>query len=104
MASNAGLPDLIAPVAVVLPLLAVRLALSGPPLLALVGSGGVASGSPFGSTDLIANSRSLAIATGVTSPPRVTMTRTPSLVRPHSWRANASGSRMQPCDAGRFGT
>src|SRR5262245_54369598 len=104
MASSAGLPDLIASVGVVSPLSAARLVLLGAPLLALVDCGGVDSGSLFGSGGLTANSRSSVISTGVTSPLWVTITRTPSLVMPHIWRANAPGSRMQPCDAGPFGT
>ena len=99
MASSAGLPDLIVSVAA-----AVRLALPAGPLLASVDSGGVASGSLLGSGSLMVNSRSLVIATGVTSSLWVTITRTPSLVMPHIWRANAPGSRMQPCDAGPLGT
>src|SRR6266536_5301242 len=76
-------------------------ALEAPPTV----SGELACASPFGSAGsrLIANKRSLEIATGATSP-WVMMTRTPSLVMPHIWRANAPGRRMQPCDAGEFGT
>src|SRR5262249_18057715 len=104
MGSGAGLPDLIASVAVVSPLLAEMLALPGVPLPASVDTGGVASGSLFGSGSLMVNSRPLVIATGVTSPLWVTITRTPNLVMPHIWRANARGSRMQPCEAGPLGT
>src|SRR5262245_59065796 len=48
---------------------------------------------------LSANRLGWAIATGVTSP-RETMTRAPIVVAVHIWRANASGMRMQPCEAG----
>ena len=55
---------------------------------------GSATGAGFG-----ANSFACAIAAGATSPCE-TMTRTPVFVVVHSCLANASGSRMQPCDAG----
>src|SRR5947207_16009415 len=68
-------------------------------------SGERAGGSPFGSAGagLIVNKRSFAIGIGVTSL-REVMTDTPSLVMPHICRAKDSGSRMQPCEAGEFGT
>src|SRR5262245_18032848 len=84
MASSAGLPDLSASVTGASVLLAANLSLSAATLPALLGSAGVASGSLFGSAGLNVNSRSSVIAAGVTSPPRVTMTRTPSLVMPQS--------------------
>src|SRR5262249_60264882 len=82
-------------------LLSCASALKAPPTV----SGELACASPFGSAGscLSVNKRSLEIATGVTSP-WVMMTRTPSLVMPHIWRANAPGRRMQPCDAGGLGT
>src|SRR4029450_11259411 len=61
-------------------------ALEAPPTV----SGELACASPFGSAGsrLIANKRSLEIATGAISP-WVMMTRTPSLVMPHLWPAEA---------------
>src|SRR5262249_26402510 len=71
-------------------------ALKAPPTV----SGELACASPFGSAGsrLIVNKRSLEIATGVTSPWAM-MTRTPSLVMPHIWRANAPRGGMRPSRA-----